>query len=350
MTTTNSPEPRKWLSDYLCLLSAIAACVLLLNPAAFWSRLRSLLPGLEGVPISDAYRRHHALCKRADCLSGCPLQDQKGECFRGCLLNPLLSEGTPAPTVEEPDLPDVRRNSQGFTLEENWDIESYRAATAEIRDRISHEQVLSVFKFSIVGGILWVLFHLLKIPLDYQGTFLRQRRTALFFSAALLTCTIVDYSLRFNMKLVETLGDWIWCLEESRKLHLGWEHFLPAELESNWFPIMRRVSLLFTALLYSVILYIFVILPNDKDNLDEGTSKVVKAAAAAMFALLVVFGSSYDGFSRPTIRVLVSVVLALVGYGSLLFAFRVRLKGLARRADLLSPAGDTADVPDGPLL
>jgi len=139
------------------------------------------------------------------------------------------------------------------------------------------------------------------------------------------------------MKLVETLGDWIWCLEESRKSYMGWEHFLPAELESNWFPIMRRVSLLFTVLLYSVILYVFVILPDKGINVDERTSKVVKAAAAAMFGLLMVFGSSYEGFGRAGIRVLVSVAIDLIGYLSLLGAFRARHIATASGTNPLSP-------------
>jgi hypothetical protein len=208
------------------------------------------------------------------------------------------------------------------TFDDQLEIEAYKSATAEIRERLSHESTLYAFKFLIVAGILLTLLKLSKGDEEFES-FVQKRRAAVFFSATLLAVVVVDVSARFNLRMVENLGHWIWCLERDHRSAL-WEHFLPDLLSplSSWsMPLMRNVSLFLTALLYIVNLLIFVVLPS---GAHRDTRRVIMLTGALMFGVLATIGLSYGSRGRPPIVSAYVVSLACVGWGCLYLALRVK--------------------------
>ena len=208
------------------------------------------------------------------------------------------------------------------TFDDQFEIEAYKSATAEIRERLSHESTLYAFKFLIVAGILLTLLKLSKREEEFES-FVQKRRAAVFFSATLLAVVVVDVSVRFNLKMVENLGHWIWCLERDHRSAL-WEHFLPDLLSplSSWsMPLMRNVSLFLTALLYVVNLFIFVVLPS---GAHRDSRRIIMLTSGLMFAVLAAIGLSYGSRGRPPIASAYVISLACVGWGFLYVALRIK--------------------------
>jgi hypothetical protein len=221
--------------------------------------------------------------------------------------------------IEYPDLP------SGV-----YAIEAYKTATMEIRDRINQEQILFALKFTIVGGILLALFSMSKS--DQFESFIQRRRTAVFFSAALLTSSVIDIRLRFDIQMVEALGKWI-RLVEANLHNTGllryppWETFLQNEMYGLGMPIMRSFSLSLTALLYLVTVYTFVILPRGG---YEGTRRIFRACALVMFALLAFLGASYEKRSWH-----IAIIIASIGFAALSIALGLK----KRRSGILRVIG-----------
>jgi hypothetical protein len=179
-------------------------------------------------------------------------------------------------------------------------LSAHDTATEEIRERISQEHVYFALKFSIIGAILIVLFRLTRRG-DIDE-FLQMRRAALFFSAALLACGIVDTRLRFNSLIMETLGDWIRndlqpCISEvaktssidmSRFVH--WEDRFRTAETSLVMATLRYFSLSLTALLHAVFLYLFIVLPT---RAHKPTLWLVVATSVALHLLVLPIGASY---------------------------------------------------------
>lgn len=288
-----------------CYISALAAWVLLLNPRSTylvaWSCIRSTNASIRSIwrgarvdnkdlGFDDSDRPDAKPARRVHCLTG--------------------------NTVDPPEL------SQG-----SYPLEAYKTATAEVRERINQEQILFALKFTIIGGILLALFSMSKS--EQFERFIQRRRTAVFFSAALLTSSVIDIRLRFDIQMVEILGRWI--KQAESQLHNpsalgypGWETFLVKEMRGLGLPVMRCFSLSLTALLYLVTVYTFVILPRGS---YEGIRRIFRACALVMFALLAFLGGSYE---KGTWHI--ALAIASIGFLALFIAFALK----KRRNDVLN--------------
>ena len=202
---------------------------------------------------------------------------------------------------EGASIPDDNASSTPYRpLGETWLLDAHETAVQEIRERISQEHIYFALKFSIIGAILVVLFRLTRRGDIDQ--FLQMRRAALFFSAALLACGIVDTRLRFNSLIMETLGVWIKtqvepCVEALIKsagtppIHFEpWEGHFHSAGNSLVVATLRYFSVSLTALLYAVFLYLFIILPT---RAHKPTLWLVLGTSVFLNLLLLPIGASY---------------------------------------------------------
>jgi len=207
----------------------------------------------------------------------------------------------------------------------------YKSATEEIRARIGQEEILFGLKLSLIGGIMAVLFTLFKKEeRDFFEKLVQKRRAAAFFSAALLAAIIVDTRLRFNAKIIESLGNWIWCTERSVPFFkyfgavIPWEGFLHFQLDRGANPLMRYSSHLLTGLLYGVVVYLFIVMPR---TVNRSTRSMLTHSSAVFFLLLVCICVSYDcpyGGEWTLRGAVAAVLLGLAGFVLLDEAFRHR--------------------------
>lgn len=310
----------------LCYISALAAWILLLNPKSTYlvalSTIRSATNStkslLLGKGTGDKDRDFDDSSQEASKPA------PRIQCLTGNVLDP----------------PELSQRS--------YPLEAYRTATAEVRERINQEQILFALKFTIVGGILLALFSMSKT--EQFERFIQRRRTAVFFSAALLTSSVIDIRLRFDIQMVEILGKWMKQAESN--LHNqdalgypGWETYLEKAMRGLGLPVMRCFSLSLTALLFLVTVYIFVILPRGS---YEGTRRIFRACALVMFALLAFLGGSYE---KGTWHIALGI--SLLGFLALVIAMSlkkqrddvVKIVGpLVRR--LRYPCADSKNSPD----
>jgi hypothetical protein len=197
----------------------------------------------------------------------------------------------------------------------SYAMEEYKTAAKEIRERLSIENLLFALKFTLVGAIIWMLFTVFGRRVRDFGRFAHDRRAAVFIIAALLSSVIVDTRLRFNAKVTETIGDWIFCIEEhvartagSGNLPPMWEHFLHLELDSGSLPIMRYLCHSLTPLLYAVALYLFVMLAR---TIHRSTLAMIEGGGGVFFGFLWLVAYSHSSITFPSSRRERIVILAL---------------------------------------
>jgi hypothetical protein len=175
--------PSKLWIALLVTLSIASASALLVNPCAFVD-----------------------IIKHAKSASYCEESNSAPERPRNATPPPTtpddkLQRSTPAPAPRLEDVPAAINE---------WRHDEYKVATAEILARIEHHQTLFTLKFTIVGAILALLFSLLnKNAVEDFESFVRKRRSAVFFSAALFASVVIDAQLRNNIDMIVTLGDWV---------------------------------------------------------------------------------------------------------------------------------------------
>jgi len=217
-------------------------------------------------------------------------------------------------------------SSEGFISEE------YKSAAEEIRTRIGQEEILFGLKFSLVGAIMAVLFSMFKKQeRDFFEKLVQKRRAAAFFAAALFTAAIIDMRLRFNDKIIESLGHWVWCVERTFPQHWGaghgippWENFLFLQLDKGANPLMRYSSHLLTSLLYGVAVYLFIVMPR---TVNRSTRAMLTHSGAVFFAILVSIALSHDCPYGHDWTLLGSAGTVVVGAAALMFlseAYRLR--------------------------
>jgi hypothetical protein len=310
-TMTSVATFRNYLTDWLrpnrvikglCFSSAFIACVLLLRPASFYDMATSLWNGPTKIESNTA-----SLDTAAPDAS-----------FTG-----TDNEET-APSRQNSagqDLVRPQTEHRELTVSQNLVIEEYKKVTAEIQERIYQEQILFALKFTIIGGILLALFQLSKRE-DFEE-FIQRRRAAVFFTAALLASVIIDVRLRFDLKVVETLGSYCTNLAtQYPDMRNGWEMLFKKEMDRSVFPLMRNFSLSLTALIYSVTVYLYIILPS---GAHRDTWKVVKPAAILIFVLLTIVGVSYSRQGEIG-NAIASIVLGVLGLACLWVAFALKAK------------------------
>lgn len=203
-------------------------------------------------------------------------------------------------------------------------LENFKSTRQEIHDRILQQQVLFVLKFTFLGSILAAFFTLLRRG-ERIETVARMRRAATFFSCALLVAGVIDAGLRFDAKIMETLGAYAWCVE--RATASGgmpfWEHFLVLEMERGVFPLLRHFTVLLTLLLFGVVLFGFLELPT---GAHRKALHILLVSIGAWFGMLVFIGASYAGANHlpPVFGPAVSLSIGITG--TLLSWWAIRLK------------------------
>lgn len=295
----------------LCYLSVVSACVLLLSPTAVFSVVRACTLNVYYAVIGDG---------NASASEQAPASKHKDSGVDDPIsqVNSVVAEGNRLTSLSDP-ITGNPIDHPPRSVFDGYPLEAYKTATAEIRERINQEHILFTLKFTIIGGILLALFSMSKS--EHFEAFIQRRRTAVFFSAALLTSSVVDIRLRFDIQMVETIGKWVRHIET--RLHdpqiLGyqpWESFLHREMFGLGMPVMRSFSLSLTALLYLVTVYTFVILPR---GAYEGTRRIIRGCIVVMFALLAFVGGTYERNVWP-----ISVGIAAVGVLFLFAALQLK--------------------------
>lgn len=269
-------------STWMCVLSVFAACVLLLGPTAL-SRVGANLFSNYPARAQQELQRRNERCA-ADTRTG----DLNSQSIANEKKRALSDHQAGANDTSLEDGRTKRGNE--FALEE------YRTVVGEIRERLSNENALFALKFTLVGAIIWMLFSVFgRREHDFQR-FAQDRRAAVFLMTALLCGAIVDTRLRFNAKVIESLGDWVWCFERSAAAGTGgvsqpWEHFLHIQLGKGSLPVMRYFCHFLTPLLFAVGLYLFVVLAR---TVHRSTMTMMINGGALFFALLFVIACSHE--------------------------------------------------------
>ena len=346
-------------SKIFCCASIVAALVLLVGPLTIWLTISSVWDhlsdytnesevktsqGLISARVREAYEKRILNCR--DTLTGLKelqqnvafkkIEDEYENLIETPFCGPspnedlddeISSDGAAqdtatVATAPGPPLDFNRLSNRKYTVKEEFFIESYKSATSEIRDRIFQEYVLFALKFTIVGGIFLVLFRLSR----KEGTgeefenFVQKRRSAIFFSAAILASIIVDTRLRFDAKVMESIGSWVWCIEHQlfflpEKAGISfvpWEHSLFMQIDRGAFLLLRYFSLSLTLLIYGVTAYLFLIMPR---GIHRSTWRVIWWSSVVMFLVLVLIGVSYptDNETLKLTSLLGSLLIGALG-------------------------------------
>lgn len=166
----------------------------------------------------------------------------------------------------------------------------YDTVAAEIRSRVDYEHTLFVFKFTLVGGVLYVLFQHAR-PNSVQLA--RTEITALVAWAAVAVAALTDLRLMANQIFVITLGTWVRRYEElqlgASAVSLGWEtHLSDSLLSRSFYPQLRISSQILTALLFCVAAGIFLLQPYSSDRRAVLASRVGALLSIALMTAAAV--------------------------------------------------------------
>jgi hypothetical protein len=220
----------------------------------------------------------------------------------------------------------------------------YRTAVDEIRRRTDHEQALFLVKLGICAAVLAAVFRLLQQirpsanephPEWHDSPNMKDRAIRAvgnwvlgysFFWAAALSSAIIDSRLRFNARMIETLGCWIYLFEAPSKM-LYWETYLRADgvfFQPPMYALLRIFpNNLVTILLFTGIVYFSLIM----DPHPKGMARWCGAAAVLLFASTC---ASYHGDSGAWLihcSIWLAVSLLGIAKGSrTLRSLRIRLR------------------------
>ena len=150
---------------------------------------------------------------------------------------------------------------------------SYNNAVKEIHQRIEHEHILFVLKFTLVGAVLSVLF---KNSIYGSARLVEKNddavrlQPAIVCWAAIAISAVVDVRMQVNLAVIRDLGIWVNSLEDAILVSgvKGWEtYFRESPLLTNAYsPLMLTDRQLLTWLLYVVTVYWFVLKPEQPDK------------------------------------------------------------------------------------
>lgn len=138
--------------------------------------------------------------------------------------------------------------------------EEYSTAINEIRQRVDQEQALFYLKFGVVAAVLAGIFKLLHDKKNELHDLIGDWRLGnTFLWAAVLGSAIVDARLRYNSKMIETLGCWIYLVEaRTGGGALYWETYLRSGnvfFSTPTYALLRSFPNLLTILLFIGIVY-----------------------------------------------------------------------------------------------
>ncbi len=192
-----------------------------------------------------------------------------------------------------------RQGAQAVTFsvveQREFILKEYETVANEISSRIEQEHLLFVLKFTVVGGVLGLIFKTYKIGIgneEKQGFEILQQSSgvAVCCWAAVAVAAIIDVRIFFNANLIIEAGAWIRELEGfllSRTGLPGWENHLAESnlITSDLRPLIFIDRQLLTWTLYVVTLGIFVPRRND----SRQTQRVLDVALIAVPFCFVLF-------------------------------------------------------------
>jgi hypothetical protein len=153
----------------------------------------------------------------------------------------------------------------------------YDTAVAEIRQRVDQEQALFYLKFGVVAAVMLAVFKLLHDRMLHDKNIgiheiLGDWRIGnAFLWAAVLGSAIVDARLRYNSKMIETLGCWIYLVESHAKgAPLLWETYLRAGnvfFEMPTYGLLRSFPSFLTILLFVGTVYYSLVKPAEPQRI-----------------------------------------------------------------------------------
>ncbi len=189
------------------------------------------------------------------------------------------------------------------TDERNALLEEYRSAAAEIRGRISEENTLFSFKFTLVGAILALLLaETLRTKAESDASpgeqfrRLRSPLAACFLWAAVITSAIIDTRIEYHVGLIKTLGDWVRLVVEPTLLaeEQGWEHFLSNSslMTSRLYPLLRSNVHLLTLVLFvlGILTYRKSSRLGSEQALGESTAWICRAGCWGTILVFAIAG------------------------------------------------------------
>ncbi len=370
------PRALPWLTSIHLLsgCSLICAFLLLNNPFAMWIRFESALaiPGelisskAEAVSkrLSDQIEARDSQCelsvltfpkpKKAPAQSAAALARSDTAAparspaapARSETAAPARSPAAPAQVGGASARPPEQLREDDF--HEAFLLQNYMAVREEVKERITQQQLLFGLKFTIVGAILAMLVQWYRR--DEIVRLAHRSSAALLFCAALLASAVVDVRLRFNSKLIESLGSFCWCWEKTimetfpavrDHVAVPWEHYLILEIGRGVFPLLRYFSLSLTVILFGLSLALFVVLPTWAPS--KPTLTLLRISAFAMFLIFGLIGTSYyeavpslDGATDvyaiveqdqlPGLGLVVALLLVACGFWSFMEATRRKAK------------------------
>ena len=159
-------------------------------------------------------------------------------------------------------------------------LKEYETGVSEITLRLEQEKLLFGLKFTLIGGILAILFHarLKETHLTSSSTaeFKEIRDSAVcagFFWAAVIVSTIIDSRIHFNGDFIIARGLWIkhviepFFLSKPLDPSIGWENFLSTvgPLHLKTYPLMRANWNLLTLVIFLLTLSIFALDQNNEN-------------------------------------------------------------------------------------
>ncbi|WP_455211505.1 hypothetical protein [Kaarinaea lacus] len=243
---------------------------------------------------------------------------------------PVCSKESSTPTVTKAD--ECKASTAGNAMEINENNKEfvfmqYKTAVEEIRNRIGQEHLLFALKFTIVGGVLGIIFLMRKtddLPAnDVPRIIASSPYKALFFWAAVAVSAIMDARMVFNMNIISELGHWVCTVEaHASNSFEGWEHYIAnSELrKSIASPFLLIDRQLLTWVLYIVAFFLFTV-EHSKQNADpEDSDAALAVLRISMYAnplCYVLFGFVgihfyYDETSKIVSYFLLLVVLTVI--------------------------------------
>jgi hypothetical protein len=262
----------------------------------------------------------------------------------GCLLHETLSRAFPsirtayaaalcgstscrARPPQHAEAVDAADRAKG----ESFLIEEYKNATHEIAIRLEQEHRLFALKFTLIGGILGLIFRYYPTHSEPprggasgggggEADLSALRTICLCSWGAVFGCGLIDVRLQLNTRIITDIGAWIRNCLEAHLLpgpNVGWETYfseIGLSRNSSLSNFLNSDRLLLTGMLYLACVYCFVYLPIFSRRLDRTLARELLAIARpALLVCVLLFGWSrlYYYFDMPGVNYLYVLLVLL---------------------------------------
>lgn len=223
-------------------------------------------------------------------------------------------------------------------------LEQYKNAVEEIRARIHDDMQIFLIKFSLIGGVLFIMFQMHGSNSDTALRALtRSPMAAALCWTAAIVAAMVDVRRQFNVDIIVALGYWVSKMETlvlGDKAVLGWEHFVgvAAPWSSPAYPLLRLSNELITFSLWGMALWIFLPIKGNRANL--ALVHVARMCGTVFILVLVLHALHFHDQHRwfPFACGAVGALMLLVFHGYLFRLHRRFAKEEDVEAETTAPA------------